>query len=59
MCGVAELDVNKHPRNNSDPLVPKMKERMGSLTKDTVVTACKHFMSRIEALVEADGDFIQ
>jgi hypothetical protein len=40
-------------------LVHKTKERMGSLNKDTVVMACKHFMSRIEALVEADGDFIE
>ncbi len=53
------MDVNKHPQNNSDPLVHKMKERMGSLNKDTVIMACKHFMSRIEALVEADGDFIK
>jgi hypothetical protein len=36
-----------------------MKERMGSLNKDTVVMACKHFMSRVKALVEADGDFIE
>jgi hypothetical protein len=36
-----------------------MKERMGSLNKNTVFMACKHFMTRIEALVEADGDFIK
>jgi Asp/Glu/hydantoin racemase len=56
--GVTVLDVNRHPQNISDLLVHKVKERMGRLNKGAVVMACKHFMSRIEALVEADGDFI-
>jgi hypothetical protein len=36
-----------------------MKEMMASLDKDTVVRAFKRFMSRIDVLVEADGDFIK
>jgi hypothetical protein len=36
-----------------------IKEVMGSLNRDTVVRACKWFRWRIEAMVEADGDFIK
>ncbi len=35
-----------------------MTEMMGNPDKSTVARACKHLMSRIEALVEADGNFI-
>jgi hypothetical protein len=39
--------------------VQKIKEVMGSLEMDTVANACRRFRSRIEAVVEADGDFIE
>jgi hypothetical protein len=32
---------------------------MGSLDRDTVAKACRRFQSRIEGVVEADGDFIE
>jgi hypothetical protein len=32
---------------------------MGNLDRDTVVRACKWFQSKPEAVVEADGDFIE
>jgi hypothetical protein len=57
--GVAELHVNKTPHNTSDSLVQKIKEVMGSLERDTVANARRRFWSRIEAMVEADGDFIE
>ncbi len=41
------------------PLVHKMKVMMAYLEKDTVVKVCNTFMSRVEALVEADGVFIE
>ncbi len=56
MLGVAKLDVNKSPQNNSDSLVHKMTEMMGNPDENTMAKACKRFMSRIEALVEADGN---
>jgi hypothetical protein len=37
----------------------KIKEVTGSLDRDTVVRACKRFQWRIEAMVEADDDFIK
>ncbi len=58
MFGIAKLDVNKSPQDNSDSLVHKMTEMMGNPDKNTMARACEHFMYRIEALVEADGNFI-
>ncbi len=56
VLGVAKLDVNKSPQNNSDSLVHKMTEMMGNPDKNTVAKASKRFMSKKEALVEADGN---
>jgi hypothetical protein len=57
--GVTELRVNKKPHNKTEDLIQKIKEVMGSLDRDTVAKACKRFRSRIEAVVAADGDFIE
>jgi hypothetical protein len=57
--GVTELRVNKKPHNKTEDLIQKIKEVMGSLYRDTVAKACKRFRSRIEAVVAADGDFIE
>jgi hypothetical protein len=40
-------------------LISKMKEAMGSLNRDTIARAFKLFWSRLEAVVEADGNFIE
>jgi hypothetical protein len=42
-----------------DSLVRKIKEVMGRLEKDTMDMACNRFMSRIEAVVAAGGNFIE
>jgi hypothetical protein len=57
--GVAELQVNKAPYSTTDSLISKIKEVMGNLDRATVARACKRFRSRIEAVVKADGDFIE
>jgi hypothetical protein len=41
-----------------DSVVRKIKEVMGSLEKDTMAMTYKLFMSRIEVLVAASGNFI-
>jgi hypothetical protein len=38
-------------------MILKIKEVMGSLIKNTVAKACKSLMSRIEAVITADGSF--
>ena len=42
-----------------ESLVAKIKEVMGNLDRDTVEKACRRFRSRIEAVVAANGDFIE
>jgi hypothetical protein len=37
--------------------VVKIKEVMGNLETDTMAKACRRFHSRIEAVVEANGNY--
>jgi hypothetical protein len=48
----------KH-HNKTEDLILKIKEVMGSLDRDTVAKAFKWYTSRIEAVITADGDFIE
>lgn len=57
--GVCEREVNKAPHNTLDSVKNKIKEVMGNLERDLVAKACSRFRSRIEAVVEAEGDFIE
>ncbi len=57
--GISELHVNETPHNTSAALMDKITEVMGNLNRDTVAKACRWFWSRIEAVVAADGDFIE
>jgi hypothetical protein len=56
--GVAHLQVNKAPHSTAASLISNIKEVKGNLDRATVARACKQFRSRLEAIVEADGDFI-
>jgi hypothetical protein len=55
--GEFELWVSAKSRNKTEDLILKIKEAVGSLIKNTVVKACKSLMSRIEAVITADGSF--
>jgi hypothetical protein len=59
LCGVSELWVKAKSRNKSKDLIQKMKEVMGSLTRDTLAKACTSFRSRIKVVFTADGSFIE
>jgi hypothetical protein len=39
--------------------VATIKEMMGNLDTDTLAKACRRFHSRMEAVVEANGDFLK
>jgi hypothetical protein len=56
---ICECEVNKAPHNTSASLVTKIKEVMASLSRDTVAKACRWFRQRIEAVMEAGGDFLK
>ncbi len=51
--------VKAKPHNKTEDLIVKIKEVMGTLDRDTVAKAYKRYMSRIEAVVTADGSFIE
>ena len=59
VSGVSELKANAVPHNKIADLIEKIKEVMGSLDRDTVARSCRRFCSRIEAVIAADGDFIE
>jgi hypothetical protein len=51
--------LTKPPHNNVASPVTKIKEVMASLPRVTVAKACRQFHRRIEAVVEAGGDFFE
>jgi hypothetical protein len=59
LCGVSELWAHAKLRNKSKDLIQKIKEVMGSLSRDTLAKACTSFRSRIEVVFTADGSFIE
>ncbi|MFN9906933.1 MAG: hypothetical protein ACK56F_12570 [bacterium] len=56
--GVSELRVRAKPHNKIKDLILKIKGVMVSLAKNIVANTCKRFRSQIEAVVAADGGFI-
>jgi hypothetical protein len=53
-----ETEVSKHPHNTLDSLRAKISEVMADMDREVVICPCKKFRSRIEAIVEDSGDFI-
>jgi hypothetical protein len=53
-----ETEVSKHPHNTLDSLRAKISEVMADINREVVICPCKKFRSRIEAIVEDSGDFI-
>jgi hypothetical protein len=59
ICGVSEYRVNVKPHIITPYPISKIMEVMGSLDRDTMAKAFKRFRSSTEALVAADGHFIE
>jgi hypothetical protein len=57
MGSVVGREVNKHPHNTLDSLRAKISE-ISDMDREVNICACKKFRSRIEAIVEDSGDFI-
>jgi hypothetical protein len=53
-----ETEVSKHSHNTLDSLRAKISDVMVDMDKEVVICPCKKFRSRIEAIVEDSGDFI-
>jgi hypothetical protein len=54
-----EREVNKHPQNTLASLRDKISEVMANMDREVVIRFYKKFWSRIEAVVDASGDFIK
>jgi hypothetical protein len=52
-------EVSKHPHNTLGPLGAHISEVMAHKDREVVIHLCKKLLSRIEAIVEASGNFIK
>ena len=57
--GVVERETNKHPHNTLDSLRAVIARVMTHMDKAPLIRACKRFRQRIEAVIAAEGDFIE
>jgi transposase len=56
---VVEREVNEHPHTTKESLKAAILRIMTNINKDHLIKACKRFRSRIEAVIAAEGDFIE
>jgi hypothetical protein len=59
MWSEVEREVNKQPHNTLTSLRAKISEIKTQMDREVILHPCKTFLSRIEAIVEASGDFIE
>ena len=57
--GAIERCTNKSPCNTKEELIKRIKSEFKSMKKAQVVRACSRFRGRIEAVIEANSDFIE
>ena len=57
--GVVERETNKHPHNTLDSLRAAIARVMTHMDKAPLIRACKRFQQRIEAVIAAEGNFIE
>ena len=56
--GVVERETNKHPHNTITSLTEAITTVMTNMDKEHLIRACSRFRQRIEAVIDADGYFI-
>ncbi len=54
-----DREVNKQPRNILASRRAKILEGMADMDREVVICSYKKFWSKIEAVVDASGDFIK
>lgn len=57
--GVIEKEVNEHFHNTLDSLKATILSVMSNMSHEHLVTACRRFRSRVEAVIKADGGFFE
>ena len=59
ICGVQLKSVNRSPHNTVESLKRAIEDTFSNLPRGEMTRACCRFRHRIEAVVEAEGDFIE
>ncbi len=59
MWSEVEREVSKHPHNTLTSLRAKISEIMTEMDREVVIHPYKTFLSWIEAILKASGDFIE
>jgi hypothetical protein len=59
MWSEVEREVNKHPHNTLASLNAKILVVMTKIDREVVIPACKRVQPRIEAVVEANDEFMK
>jgi hypothetical protein len=57
MWSEVEREINKQPHSTLTSLRAKISEVMAAMDREVVIYTCQTFLSRIEVIVEARGDF--
>ena len=58
MWSVVAREVSKCPHNSLAALRAHISEVLADMDREVIICPCKKFRSRIEAIVEDSGDFI-
>ena len=57
--GVVQKETNKRPHSTKESLKATILHVMGSLQEEPLIRACSWFRNRLEAVIEAEGGFIE
>ena len=57
--GVVERDRNRHPHNTKVSLKASIVRVIDNIAEDYLIRACQRFRSQMEAVIEAEGDFVE
>lgn len=57
--GVIERQTNRHPHANRDSLKAAIVEEMSDMSTEHVIRACSRLRGRLEAVIGAEGGFIE
>ena len=57
--GVVERETNQRPHNTNDSLKAAIVDVMANMNENHLIRASSRFQSRIEAVIEAEGGFIE
>jgi hypothetical protein len=58
-CGVSRRGINRSSHTKKQSLITTIMEVFSNIPREATKKACSHFLSRLEKVVAAKGDFIR